>query len=108
MVLLLFTHLRYYELVNLATYCERIRRRFWPEWHTDCDELCSGDVSEDSGASSEPLEFGLFSGTETFEEEVTESSSLSCSLVADTDCSAATPFDSDTDMDASGHEQDEV
>lgn len=97
-------HLPTDELVNLAMYCERIRRRFWPEWLVDCESICSDDESEDSGAPSQLLDFGLFSLTDTFEEEVTESSH-SCSPAAETDCSAATALDSDTD--ASGHEQDE-
>ncbi|XP_035261291.1 failed axon connections homolog [Anguilla anguilla] len=87
-------------------YCERIRWDFWLEWHVFRDSFCSDDVSEDSGDPFELLDFGLFSPTETSEEEVTVSS-LACSLMADTDCSDPTPFHSDTNMDASGQEQEE-
>ncbi|KAJ8288318.1 hypothetical protein COCON_G00009770 [Conger conger] len=94
------------ELVNLAMYCERIRRRFWPEWLADCDGSSSDDVSEDSGAPSQLLDFWLFSPAGTSEEEATDCS-LSCSVTPDSDRSAATPSDSHADTDASEHEQDE-
>ncbi|KAG9342748.1 hypothetical protein JZ751_015610 [Albula glossodonta] len=89
------------ELINLAMYCERIRRRFWPEWFVDPDDFFSDGTSEDSGAPHQPLDFSLFSRTDTFEEELTETS-LSGSCSADTDRGSASSLDSDTDMDADG------
>ncbi|XP_067098280.1 failed axon connections homolog [Osmerus mordax] len=52
------------ELINLAMYCERIRRRFWPEWFVDLEDFCYGDSSEDSGQP----DLGLYSHTDTFQE----------------------------------------
>ncbi|KAG7469933.1 hypothetical protein MATL_G00134100 [Megalops atlanticus] len=93
------------ELINLSMYCERMRRRFWPEWYVDCDDFCSDELSEDSGALSRPLDFGLYSHTDTYEEETAESST-SCSHATDTDCSGPSLSDSDadTDTDSSDHE----
>ncbi|KAJ8411508.1 hypothetical protein AAFF_G00163160 [Aldrovandia affinis] len=92
------------ELMNLAMYCERMRRRFWPEWFVDPDDFCSdglsGEDSEDSGAPSQLLDFGLYSRTETLEEE----SSPSRSHAATSDCSAASALGTDTDPDGSDRE----
>ena len=52
------------ELINLAMYCERIRRRFWPEWFVDLEDFCYSDSSEDSGQP----DLGLYSHTDTFQE----------------------------------------
>ena len=56
------------ELINLAMYCERIRRRFWPEWFVDLEDLCY-DTTEDSDSPSKLPDLGLYSGTGTFQED---------------------------------------
>lgn len=58
------------ELINLAMFCERIRRRFWPEWFVDVEDLYYDGDSESSRASSPEglLDFGLFSRTDTLDE----------------------------------------
>ncbi|XP_015212077.2 failed axon connections homolog isoform X2 [Lepisosteus oculatus] len=83
------------ELINLAMYCERIRRKFWPEWSDDFDFY--DETSEDSLTPTQLHEYGLYSRTETFEEEVTESS-LSFSHTPDTDYTGHSLFDSDVEM----------
>ncbi|CAF96446.1 unnamed protein product, partial [Tetraodon nigroviridis] len=57
------------ELINLAMFCERIRRRFWPEWFVEVEDLYYDGDSESSGASSQEglLDFGLFSRTDTLD-----------------------------------------
>ncbi|XP_077443337.1 failed axon connections homolog [Stigmatopora argus] len=56
------------ELINLAMYCERIRRRFWPEWFVDLEDLrFRGDEASESGAS--PSDLGLYSRTDSSPEE---------------------------------------
>lgn len=57
------------ELINLAMFCERIRRRFWPEWFQDVEDLYYDGDSESSRASSPEglLDFGLFSRTDTLD-----------------------------------------
>lgn len=57
------------ELINLAMYCERIRRRFWPEWFVDLEDFRYGDTIEDSDSPSKLLDLGLFSGTGTFQDD---------------------------------------
>lgn len=58
------------ELINLAMFCQRIRRRFWPEWFVDVEDLYYDGDSESSRASSPEglLDFGLFSRTDTLDE----------------------------------------
>lgn len=58
------------ELINLAMYCERMRRRFWPEWFVDPEDWCYTGEESESGRSSPAglLDFGLFSRTDTLEE----------------------------------------
>lgn len=58
------------ELINLAMFCERIRRRFWPEWFVDVEDLYYDGGSESSRGSSPEglLDFGLFSRTDTFDD----------------------------------------
>ncbi|XP_006000285.1 failed axon connections homolog [Latimeria chalumnae] len=95
------------ELINLAMYCERIRRKFWPEWNDDNDDVTYeyDDTSEDSMTPTRLQEFSLYSRTETFEEEVTENS-FSCSQTPDTDYTGQSLFDSDVEMEEfTDHEQ---
>lgn len=60
------------ELINLAMFCERMRRRFWPEWFVDVEDLYyDGDSESSSGGGGSPtglLDFGLFSRTDTLED----------------------------------------
>lgn len=59
------------ELINLAMFCERMRRRFWPEWFVEVEDLYyDGDTESSSGGGSPTglLDFGLFSRTDTLEE----------------------------------------
>ncbi|XP_041964428.1 failed axon connections homolog [Alosa pseudoharengus] len=64
------------ELINLAMYCERMRRRFWPEWFVDPEDWCYTGEDSESGRSSPAclLDFGLFSRTDTLEESDASSS----------------------------------
>ena len=99
------------ELINLAMYCERMRRRFWPEWFVDLEDwYYTGDES-DSDRSSPAclLDLGLFSRTDTLE----DSDASSCSdphsqahphadshkQSPDSDRSGRSLFDSDIDSD---------
>ncbi|KYO40046.1 failed axon connections homolog isoform X1 [Alligator mississippiensis] len=86
------------ELINLAMYCERIRRKFWPEWHHDDDNTLyeSEESSEMSKAQTPLQDFSFYSRTETFDEEGTENS---ISHTPDTDYTGHSLFDSDVDMD---------
>ncbi|XP_072355689.1 failed axon connections homolog [Scyliorhinus torazame] len=88
------------ELINLAMYCERIKRRFWPEWIEESDDASYDNEDESSEDSLTPTplqDFSLYSRTETFDEEVTENS-VSYSQTPDTDYTGHSLFDSDVDM----------
>ncbi|NXT94384.1 FAXC protein, partial [Anhinga rufa] len=84
------------ELINLAMYCERIRRKFWPEWHHDDDNtLYESEESSEGSKTYSPLQdFSFYSRTETFDEE-----GNSISQTPDTDYTGHSLFDSDVDMD---------
>ena len=93
------------ELINLAMYCERIRRKFWPEWHHDDDNtVYESEESSDGSKTHTPLlDFSFYSRTETFEDEGAENS---FSRTPDTDFTGHSLFDSDVDMDDyTDHEQ---
>lgn len=51
-------------------FCERIRRRFWPEWFVDVEDVYyDGDSESSRGSSPEGLlDFGLFSRTDTLDD----------------------------------------
>lgn len=86
-------------------YCERIRRKFWPEWHHDDDNTIyeSEESSEGSKTHTPLLDFSFYSRTETFEDEGAENS---FSRTPDTDFTGHSLFDSDVDMDDyTDHEQ---
>ncbi|XP_043921752.1 failed axon connections homolog isoform X2 [Protopterus annectens] len=87
------------ELINLAMYCERIKRKYWPEWCEDNDGITYDydDTSDESLTPTQLQEYGLYSRTETFEEELTENS-LSCSQTPDTDYTGKSLCDSDVEM----------
>lgn len=55
------------ELINLAMYCERIRRRFWPEWFVDLEDFCYDDTTEEE-SPSKLQDLGLYSRTDTLED----------------------------------------
>ncbi|XP_073483084.1 failed axon connections homolog [Aquarana catesbeiana] len=86
------------ELINLAMYCERIRRKFWPEWHDDNDNsLYETDDSGEGSKTHTPLQdFSFYSRTETFDDEGTENS---ISQTPDTDYTGHSLFDSDMELD---------
>lgn len=93
------------ELINLAMYCERIRRKFWPEWHHEDDATTyeSEESSDGSKTHTPLLDFSFYSRTETFEDEGAENS---FSRTPDTDFTGHSLFDSDVDMDDyTDHEQ---
>uniref|UniRef100_A0A1A8BEH8 Failed axon connections homolog n=1 Tax=Nothobranchius kadleci TaxID=1051664 RepID=A0A1A8BEH8_NOTKA len=52
------------ELINLAMYCERIRRRFWPEWFVDLEDL-RYNAADDSDTPSKLPDLGLYSRSDT-------------------------------------------
>lgn len=55
------------ELINLAMFCERMRRKFWPEWFMEVEDLYyEGD--SDSSAPMGLLDLGLFSRTDTLDD----------------------------------------
>ncbi|XP_040282764.1 failed axon connections homolog [Bufo bufo] len=93
------------ELINLAMYCERIRRKFWPEWHDDNDNSLyeTDDSGEDSKTHTPLQDFSFYSRTGTFDDEGTENS---ISQTPDTDFTGHSLFDSDLEMDEfTDHEQ---
>lgn len=52
-------------------FCERMRRKFWPEWFVEVEDFYyDGESSESSSDSSHTgqLDFGLFSRTDTLED----------------------------------------
>ncbi|KAI4802517.1 hypothetical protein KUCAC02_020350 [Chaenocephalus aceratus] len=96
-------HLIKGELINLAMYCERIRRRFWPEWFVDLEDFCYSDTSEDS--SSKLADLGLYSGTDTFQDD-THTTHFTNALAKDplspnSDPTGVSLYDSDMDTECS-------
>lgn len=65
------------ELINLAMFCERMRRRFWPEWFVEVEDLYYDGDSESSndGSPTGLLDFGLFSRTDTLDDSDTSGQS---------------------------------
>lgn len=57
------------ELINLAMYCERIRRRFWPEWFVDLEDLCYSDTTDGSDSACRLPDLGLYSRTDSFQDD---------------------------------------
>lgn len=82
------------ELINLAMFCERMRRRFWPEWFAEVEDLYYDGDSESSGSGSPTglLDFGLFSRTDTLDDSDASSRSAGHTHSPDSDHSL---FDSD-------------
>lgn len=82
------------ELSNLARYCERIRREFWPEWVLDYEDL----PSETCLDAHTHTQHGLFSCADTLDEVDTHKRS------PDTDHSGCSFSDSDIEVDQSDTE----
>lgn len=91
------------ELINLAMYCERIRRKFWPEWFVDLEDFCYDSDNDSSGTPSCQLDLGLFSRTDTLEDS--DLSLPSHSNSQDSDHSGRSLSDSDIEVDGSDGEQ---
>lgn len=78
-------------------FCERMRRRFWPEWFVEVDDFYyDGDSesssSSDGGCPTGLLDFGLFSRTDTLDDSDGSSHSAGHTHSPDSDQSL---FDSD-------------
>lgn len=83
------------ELINLAMFCERMRRKFWPEWFVDIEDVYydGADTDSSEGSSTGLMDFGLFSRTDTMEEsDASDKHTHSHTHSPDTDHSL---FDSD-------------
>uniref|UniRef100_A0AAY4B3L0 Failed axon connections homolog n=2 Tax=Denticeps clupeoides TaxID=299321 RepID=A0AAY4B3L0_9TELE len=93
------------ELINLAMYCERIRRKFWPEWFVDVDDFYYDGSSEDSDGPSRLLDLGLYSRTDTLQEISSPHSLDSQSHTPSSDCTGYSLFDSDMDAEMVEPEQ---
>ncbi|XP_038132439.1 failed axon connections homolog [Cyprinodon tularosa] len=63
------------ELINLAMYCDRIRRRFWPEWFVDLEDFRYDLTTEMSDTPSKLPDLGLYSRTDTSQETIYSHSS---------------------------------
>ncbi|XP_061668518.1 failed axon connections homolog isoform X3 [Syngnathoides biaculeatus] len=88
------------ELINLAMYCERIRRRFWPEWFVDLEDLRYADASDGGGPASELPDLGLYSRTGTSRDD--EAPSRRAPPVSPgSDPTGISPYDSDMDTECS-------
>uniref|UniRef100_A0A1A7WPE5 Failed axon connections homolog n=1 Tax=Iconisemion striatum TaxID=60296 RepID=A0A1A7WPE5_9TELE len=95
------------ELINLAMYCERIRRRFWPEWFVDLEDL-RYNTTDDSDTPSKLPDLGLYSRSDTSRE--TTQSYTSCTHTPQEPQEPASPvsdptghslYDSDMDTECS-------
>lgn len=94
------------EFINLAMYCERIRRKFWPGWFVDVDDLYSDGSSEEPRSSLSPLlDLGLFSHSDGFAEEPSSLSRSSTTHSLDSDRTGHSLYDSDMDGEYSEADQ---
>ncbi|KAK6295307.1 hypothetical protein J4Q44_G00345330 [Coregonus suidteri] len=97
------------ELINLAIYCERIRRRFWPEWFIDLEDFCYDDTTEDDDSPSKLQDLGLYSRTDTFQDETspphTHTPTHTHTISPDSDHTGHSLYDSDMDTECSEMEQ---
>ncbi|XP_061900742.1 failed axon connections homolog [Entelurus aequoreus] len=94
------------ELINLAMYCERIRRRFWPEWFVDLEDFRYKDTSESSVSASRLPDLGLYSRTDTLQDDTHSHSAHSSHtppppLSPISDPTGHSLYDSDMDTDFS-------
>ncbi|TRY90848.1 hypothetical protein DNTS_020872 [Danionella cerebrum] len=92
------------EFINLALYCERIRRKFWPDWFVDVDDLYTFRGSEgpnSNSASLSPLvDLGMYSNSLSFQEQ-----ERTLSPSPDSDITGRSIFDSDMDTECSETDQ---
>uniref|UniRef100_A0A8C2GQJ0 Failed axon connections homolog, metaxin like GST domain containing b n=1 Tax=Cyprinus carpio TaxID=7962 RepID=A0A8C2GQJ0_CYPCA len=94
------------ELINLAMYCERIRRKFWPEWFVDLEDFYyDSDNDASSGTPTCMLDLGLFSRTDTLSGSDLSLQSHSNTHSQDSDHCARSLSDSDIEADGSDVEQ---
>ncbi|KAK1790232.1 hypothetical protein P4O66_014154 [Electrophorus voltai] len=92
------------ELINLAMYCERIRRKFWPEWLVNLDDLyLEGESDSSCDTPSHLQECGLFSRTDTLDESSGSCLTHTHTLSPD-DRSGCSLSDSDIELDGSDDE----
>lgn len=81
-------------------YCERIRRKFWPEWFVDLEDFCyDSDNDTTSGTPTCLMDLGLFSRTDTLEESELSSPSHADTQSRDTQHSRHSLSDSDIEVD---------
>ncbi|XP_051974768.1 failed axon connections homolog [Xyrauchen texanus] len=92
------------EFINLAMYCERIRRRFWPEWFVDVDDLYYDGLSEEPDSPSQLPDLGLYSNSDIFQEQE-HTLSHNDTQTPDSDITGRSLFDSDMDTECSEMEQ---
>lgn len=96
------------ELINLALYCERIRRRFWPEWFVDLEDFCY-DSTEGSDSASKLPDLGLYSRTDTFQDDTHTNTSHTHTPQGppspDSDPTGHSLYDSDMDTECSEVDQ---
>lgn len=96
------------ELINLALYCERIRRRFWPEWFVDVEDFCYKDITEKSNSASRLPDLGLYSRTDTFQDNTPQPSRADTPrdlLSPESDPTGHSLYDSDMDTECSEIDQ---
>uniref|UniRef100_A0A671SUF5 Failed axon connections homolog, metaxin like GST domain containing a n=2 Tax=Sinocyclocheilus anshuiensis TaxID=1608454 RepID=A0A671SUF5_9TELE len=92
------------EFINLAMYCERIRRKFWPEWFVDVDDLYYDGLSEEPDSPSQLPDLGLYSHSGSFQEQESTLSHHDTPS-PDSDVTGRSLFDSDMDTECSEMEQ---
>ena len=88
-------------------YCERIRRRFWPEWFVDLEDFCYDDTTEDDDSLSKLQDLGLYSRTDTFQDEASppHTHTHTHTISPDSDRTGHSLYDSDMDTECSEMEQ---
>ncbi|XP_056604332.1 failed axon connections homolog [Triplophysa dalaica] len=92
------------EFINLAMYCERIRRKFWPEWFVDVDDLYYDGLSDEPVSPSLLADLGLYSHSDSFQ-ELESLPSHRDTQTPDSDVTGRSLFDSDMDTEGSETEQ---
>lgn len=95
------------ELINLAMYCERVRRRFWPEWFVDLEDFNYKDITEESESASKLPDLGLYSRTDTFQDNTHPSRTGTPRDLPspDSDPTGLSLYDSDMDTECSEIDQ---
>ncbi|XP_066525503.1 failed axon connections homolog [Hoplias malabaricus] len=93
------------EFINLAMYCERIRRKFWPEWFVDVEDFYYDGLSDEPNSPSQLPDLGLYSHSDSFPEEPSTLSQSNTSPSLDSDPTGRSLFDSDMEADYSDTEQ---